>query len=313
MKRILLLITVVFIYRTESNEKVRLADISAITLRKGEYTTGRRSAPVPQLQCVGGSAKGRFEPRVVQCYNRGFDGNDVQWECKAEMSDHYEFGKIQVSCEGFSYPDDPFILKGSCGLEYELEFTESGRRAAGSKQPSAPPYEEEKPLLYHITTAVIILVVLSVIYIICTGPRQGNEGDRYRGNSGWNSGPPPPPPPPGPGKRPPPPGFRTDHFSQAPPTYDEACQRGASCGTGSQQGQQSDSGPGFFTGLGLGGIAGYMLGRNSFGDSPRYRGPSQYERSTGFFRDEEPSTSQRQRTPSPTTRTTSGFGGTKRR
>ena len=41
-------------------------------------TTGRRAAPVPQLKCVGGTARGKYEPEVVQCYNRGFDGTDYQ-------------------------------------------------------------------------------------------------------------------------------------------------------------------------------------------------------------------------------------------
>ena len=28
---------------------------------------------------------------------------------------------MQVSCEGYEYPDDPYILKESCGLEYEID------------------------------------------------------------------------------------------------------------------------------------------------------------------------------------------------
>ena len=28
----------------------------------------------------------------------------------------YQFGRIQVTCEGYDYPDDPYILKGSCGV-----------------------------------------------------------------------------------------------------------------------------------------------------------------------------------------------------
>ena len=43
----------------------------------------------------------------------GSDGFDVQWECKTEMDDSYRFGKIQVSCEGYDYPNDPYILKGT--------------------------------------------------------------------------------------------------------------------------------------------------------------------------------------------------------
>ena len=80
-------------------------------------TNGRRSAPVPQLNCVGGTAGcNAFKPQVVQCYNRGFDGQDYQWECKTDMDNAYRFGQVAVTCEGYSHPDDPYVLKGSCGV-----------------------------------------------------------------------------------------------------------------------------------------------------------------------------------------------------
>ena len=58
--------------------KVRLQDVQVLTLRSGKMTTGRRSSPVQQLKCVGGSAQGAFNPQVVQCKNMGWDGQDVQ-------------------------------------------------------------------------------------------------------------------------------------------------------------------------------------------------------------------------------------------
>lgn len=59
-------------------EKVRLEDVKVLTLKHGQMTTGRRSSPVPQLRCVGGSARCEFAPKVVQCYNKGSDGYSVQ-------------------------------------------------------------------------------------------------------------------------------------------------------------------------------------------------------------------------------------------
>ena len=58
--------------------KVRLKDVQVLTLKDGKMTTGHRSSPVPQLNCVGGSAQGKFRPQVVQCKNMGWDGQDVQ-------------------------------------------------------------------------------------------------------------------------------------------------------------------------------------------------------------------------------------------
>ena len=71
--------------------KVLLKDVQVLTLKAGKMTTGRRSSPVSQLNCVGGSAKGQFNPQVVQCYNRGWDGQDVQWECKSDMDNLYRY------------------------------------------------------------------------------------------------------------------------------------------------------------------------------------------------------------------------------
>jgi len=58
---------------------VKLTDVSVLTLYHDRLTTGRRSTGVPQLKCVGGDAGcTSFVPQVVQCYNRGSDGFDVQ-------------------------------------------------------------------------------------------------------------------------------------------------------------------------------------------------------------------------------------------
>ena len=99
---------------------MKLQDVKVLTLRAGEMTTGRRVSPLPQLQCVGGSGAGHgHEPSMVQCHNMGWDGQDVNWQCKAELDSRVKFGKMEVICEGYDYPEDESILRGSCGLEYE--------------------------------------------------------------------------------------------------------------------------------------------------------------------------------------------------
>ncbi|KAG2185261.1 hypothetical protein INT44_002051, partial [Umbelopsis vinacea] len=103
-------------------KKVRLRDLTAITLHANKKTSARRSSPIPQLECIGGDACADFKPRVVQCSNAGFDGYDVQWTCTADLPSNIEFGDIEVSCEGYDFPEDPFILVNSCGLEYSLYY-----------------------------------------------------------------------------------------------------------------------------------------------------------------------------------------------
>ena len=107
-------------------QKILLKDLEAITLHRGHKTTGRRMSPITQLKCVGGCQI--RQPSTVQCQNKGSDGTDVQWECLADLDDKYKFGRIEVVCEGYEFPTDPYVLIGSCGLEYTIEYTEKGHR-----------------------------------------------------------------------------------------------------------------------------------------------------------------------------------------
>jgi hypothetical protein len=49
---------------------------------------------------------------------------EIQWKCESQLT-NAKLGKLSVTCEGYQYPDDPYILKGSCGLEYELDLINS--------------------------------------------------------------------------------------------------------------------------------------------------------------------------------------------
>ena len=46
----------------------------------------------------------------------------LQWECKTDMNSQYKFGEIAVNCEGYDYPDDPYVLKGSCGVRTVIKI-----------------------------------------------------------------------------------------------------------------------------------------------------------------------------------------------
>lgn len=307
------------------SDRVLLRDVTSITLHRGSQTAGRRSSPVPQLKCVGGTAYGQYSPKAVQCVNRGFDGMDVQWECKADMPNDFEFGKIDVSCEGYAYAKDPYILAASCGLNYELDYTSSGaKKSSHYKKPSAP-YEHDTGIKFdYILYFLIACFVVYLIYTSLCSPREGSEGDRRGDGGGSDHGPPPPP-----GWRQPPP---------PPPSYDESCKHG----TGSQANAgntsantNTNSGPGFFTGMGLGALGGYLFGgRNTGYDGNgntfrrRNRGYNQFEQDTGF---DGPSTStgyfgwrndgggssslfgNRSGSGSSGTHTSTSFGGTSRR
>lgn len=43
------------------------------------------------------------------------------WSCTASsLPNDTELGSVNVSCEGYTYRDDPYVLAGSCAMEYTL-------------------------------------------------------------------------------------------------------------------------------------------------------------------------------------------------
>ncbi|KAM9449949.1 store-operated calcium entry-associated regulatory factor [Clarias gariepinus] len=333
---------------------VLLRDVQVLTLYRGRYTTARRSSPVPQLQCVGGSAGcSSFVLEVVQCQNKGWDGVDVQWECKADMDSWYRFGKVEVSCEGYNSPDDPYILKGSCGLEYTLELTAEGRQKKGSsrfsdfsgffqgKQQYGNGQNFPTGLSSDAAGSLLVLVIFLLfafaVYkmFLCNSGR-GSYGDGYQGTQGpgaagySNMGPPPP-------------GFRSE-YTDPPPPYGFSDSDGgphaASCGASGLggglgglggglgglggglgglggglgglggglggQGNRNRGGGGFWSGMGTGGVLGYLFGSQRRGPSVSPYGTPHYNTNNHTSTGSNTSTSSG-------TRTASGFGGTKRR
>ncbi|XP_073453742.1 store-operated calcium entry-associated regulatory factor [Aquarana catesbeiana] len=287
------------------HDKVLLRELQAITLHTDRYTNARRSSPIPQLKCVGGSAGcSAMIPEVVQCYNRGWDGFDVQWECKVDMDNAYRFGKVEVSCEGFDYPDDPYVLRGSCGLEYTLELTEEGRKKSqhgnsfgGFGSGYSKSRNGQSP--YDGSGVIVFLVLLCLAYgvykLFLSGPSMPEQQHppNYDGhdNQHYSHASAPPPPP----------GFKPDYTGGSTSGF-------GNFGNTASYGHHANQRPGFWTGLGTGGVLGYLFGSRT--SQPHYTAHSPYHNTWST-----PSFSGSSYSPSHSSgaRTASGFGGTKRR
>ena len=64
-------------------------------------------------------------------------------------------GSVNVICEGYDYPDDPYILAGSCGLEYTLELTQAGRERnnAGHKSYYEESYSSNLFIIKNVSSS----------------------------------------------------------------------------------------------------------------------------------------------------------------
>ena len=157
----------------------------------------------------------------MQCYNRGTDGRSmmmmmmmmmmmlmmvmsrsIQWECKSEMDNSFRFGQVEVVCEGYDYPGDPYILLGSCGLEYHLELTKEGRERRGDwQEPSnSKTYYDTGhqgssmgfviSIFFFFFISIFIFIIGTVIYAVYKAPstEDGQAGSSPGGGEGIGGG-----------------------------------------------------------------------------------------------------------------------------
>uniref|UniRef100_A0A6A7G3G2 Store-operated calcium entry-associated regulatory factor n=1 Tax=Hirondellea gigas TaxID=1518452 RepID=A0A6A7G3G2_9CRUS len=235
-----------------STDRVLLSDVRTITLKADRMTTGRRSNPVPQLSCIGGSAQGKYRPPIVQCRNMGSDGREIQWECSAaNMPVEYGFGELTVVCEGYDNPQDRYILAGSCGLEFKLELTEEGRRNAGqSSYYSGSQYGSNHYSSSSSGTSWLMIVVVGAIFYFVYKSWSQNQGDGggrrgYRGGAGHHDGPG---------------GSNPAGEGQAGPWSSSSSTRSSS-----SSGSSRNAGGGFWSGAAMGGALGYLFGGRNRG------------------------------------------------
>lgn len=306
-KNIILLLAVVFSVSAKK-DRIRLKDVETLTLYADRWTSARRSAAVKQLTCVGGSCN-QVSVQAAQCYNRGFDGNDIQWECKAELPSNYKFGRLEVSCEGYEYPDDDYILAGSCGLEYTISEIS---KSSSSYFPSYPVNNDVKDGYgSSMMTILVVFVAAAALYFYLRPSDTPNGPNVNDGRSRFNSNP----------SAPPPPGFRPDYYSSGDkcntPGYGTSSGTSTGPSTGSSSGTSNR--PGFFSGMATGGLMGYLFGSNrgnngyarrGYQDNSYWNRPS----SSGYSSFGSASHSGGSRTSSATTTSTStSFASTKRR
>jgi len=239
-------------------DKVRLAEVRVLTLQEGRFTTGKRSHSVPQLSCKGHLCS-EWTPKSVLCTNMGTDGRDVQWKCESDMPGGIRFGTVDVSCEGYNYPDDDFILVGSCGLTYTLE----GRSHERTPEYNSPykdaygSYSSYSKTTWSFGTllswAAIALVFFAIYRAWKHNAGGGYNGGPHGGHNPW-----------GPGAGP-----------SAPPSYGESCPPPPYTAPA--------QGGGFWSGMLGGGALGYMLGnRGNHGAGYQYHQAPGFRSGGGF-------------------------------
>ncbi|KAK6843688.1 hypothetical protein PG990_004438 [Apiospora arundinis] len=239
---------------TKPKNAILLSQVQTLTLRGGgAQTTHRRVSAMPQLQCVSNSKLCRLvDMDVMRCTNQGagYSGEDIQWSCTASMPPELKLGGTEVMCEGYDGPDDDYVLKGSCGVQYRVVLTEAGERrypdlagGSGSWKPNTDGIDAGGILFGILFVGVLAWMVYSACVnangnqTVQRRPRGGGGG----GGGGWG------------------PGFgggnggapRFDDNDDPPPPYSSKSRPSS---------QQQGWRPGFWTGAASGAAAGYFAG-----------------------------------------------------
>ncbi|KAK3375109.1 transmembrane protein [Podospora didyma] len=262
---------------------ILLSDVQSLTLRANQQTSHRRVPSIPQLKCVSGRALcALHEIDTMRCVNQGsgYSSEDIQWACTANLPSTLKLGSTDVICEGYASSDDPYVLKGSCGVEYRLVLTDEGER----RHPDLPggSSTSRDDWAGYIFMVIFVCVLGWIIYSGCTqaaennrrqppagGPRRRPPGNGWGGGGGggWNpggGGPFDDPPPPYPGTKP---------------------SSSSAAAGGGEQGWR----PGFWSGLAGGAAAGYLAGnrggggRQSNNNNANYGGGGAWGGDTGNY------------------------------
>ena len=237
----------------------------------------------------------------MRCKNQGSDYEDenIQWTCTANLPPEFKLGSTEVMCEGYSSSTDPYVLKGSCGVEYRLILTDKGEEKFGRRRKNHDEWDGEKSPASTLVTVVFwclfVGVILWMAYSAFVRDRTGRpRPPRTPRPRGWGGG------GGGPGNDDPPPPY---DWPSSKPSY---ANYGTTPNTGGWR-------PGFWSAAAGGAAAGYGASRlfgggnnrggNGWGGNDNGEGSSRSSRGSGSSSSSYSSTRYE----------SSGFGGTSRR
>ncbi|KAH9900397.1 hypothetical protein F4778DRAFT_139771 [Xylariomycetidae sp. FL2044] len=257
--------------KAKPKNAILLSDVQSLTLRHDAQTAHRRVSAVPQLKCVSSPTVCRLHAvDTMRCTNQGsgYDDEDIQWSCAASLPPELKLGSTDVICEGYAGPDDPYVLKGSCGVEYRLVLTDLGEKKfpeiakggrptwGGGSNGGKKGDTDWSAVLFGVLFVGVCIWILVSACTQASANRRQTPGQRRGGGGGGGGGG-------GPGFGGGDGGgwFNNDTSDDPPPPYSKSTRSSSSRGSSrSNNNAQEGWRPGFWTGLAGGSAAGYAAG-----------------------------------------------------
>lgn len=173
------------------NDRVLLTNVESLLFQPNQLTTGRRSSPVEQMHCSGWNCHNG--PNSIMCKNEGMSDKDVVWKCTGQgLTPGYVMKGATVSCEGYANPNDPYILRGSCGVTYTVDkdysyhepVTISTTTTSSHYDPYAYHHYNRDAnvwdfLVFFFVVALLVGFLLLIGYSSTNAPATVHHYDRY--------------------------------------------------------------------------------------------------------------------------------------
>jgi len=148
----------------EEDEKVLERYVDTLTFEDGKFTTFRRTQPYPQIACSGNYCDEVQLQKHIVCDQL----QPGQWRCEGSPYEKHKFHRTDVICEGYDSKDDPYILVGSCMVDYTLQL-KSDDVVEGGK------------LTFNQQVLVLIMILITAggVYIVMFSKDFPNLADAY--------------------------------------------------------------------------------------------------------------------------------------
>lgn len=192
----------------------------------------------------------------MRCTNQGssWGDEDIQWSCKASLPEELKLGGTEVICEGYNSPDDPYVLKGSCGVEYQVSLTRKGEQRYPDIANGGGWFNDGRGGTdwgAWVFTLIFVSVLVWIIYSACWRAQEAGANRPRRARGGWQ---------PGPGGWGPGGGGGDGGNDDPPPPY-----------PGTKPPGTDSWKPGFWSGAAGGAAAGYWAGSRNNRDNQQHR------------------------------------------
>lgn len=138
-------------------QRVPLRSVESLVFEAGKMTAGRRTAPVPQMVQTNRRDIG---VRSIYCRNVGWDGQNVNWECRLPDDVPARLGAFAIECEGYDYAGDANHLAGSCGIRYELLPASAAYTASAATSRADSPLWVVLAVMAPVTFLVAVAAVV---------------------------------------------------------------------------------------------------------------------------------------------------------